>query len=337
MPADPRAPDADGELVAAVDCGSNSTRLLVAAVDGPRWSVVERRTRITRLGAGVDRSGHLSPAAIDRVTAVLDEYVAAWRGHGVRRVAISATSAVRDAVDRDVLLDAVRRRSGVAPVVLTGPQEAALTYEGATAGSADTAVVCDIGGGSTELVAGAGGVPASAVSLQLGSVRLRERYLRDDPPTPGQYAAMRMHIDAVLSGQHDVFSRRAGGALVAVAGTALTVGALAHDAAVDAVDGVSVDRATLAQVIEDLAWLSADERRALPAIASGREDVIVAGAMLLHRVMARFGHAAVRVRVADLLDAMARRVAAGRWPPEPGRGVPDLPTPPSLEESGDRG
>lgn len=311
----------DPALVAAVDCGSNSTRLLIAGVRGGAVETAERRTTITRLGAGVDASGGLDAAAIDRVTAVLAGYAARWRDAGVTRVAVSATSAVRDAGNAERFTDAVRRVTGATPVVLSGRQEAALTFEGATAGDTRRRVVCDIGGGSTELVTGSPTGDGMAVrwsSLQLGSVRLRERHLRHDPPTPAEYGALIADIDATLDAQPDDFRARGSGPLLAVAGTALTAAAVARgsqDADVDTVDGVVLGIAELAQVIEDLAWLPAQARLEHPPIVAGREDVIVAGALLLFGLAERFGFAAVEVRVADLLDGIARRVAAGDWPP----------------------
>jgi exopolyphosphatase/guanosine-5'-triphosphate,3'-diphosphate pyrophosphatase len=156
--------------------------------------------------------------------------------------------------------------------------------------------------------------------MQVGSVRLRERHLHGDPPSVGEYAALVDEIDDVLAGQGDAFAAAGGQPLVAVAGTALTVAAIATGATdpdVDAVDGTVLWSADVAQVIEDLAWLPAAQRLARPPIVPGREDVIVAGALLLSRLLTRFGFDAVEVRVADLLDGIARRVGDGAWPPAP--------------------
>ncbi|CAN5904283.1 Ppx/GppA phosphatase family protein [soil metagenome] len=304
-------------LYAAVDCGSNSTRLLIAGVDGHRVHAVSRDTRITRLGAGVDATGQLDAAAIDRVITTLAGYAQRWRDAGVRDVAITATSAVRDAANAEQFAGAVRAVAGSTPVVLSGRREAELTFAGATAGRAGRHVVCDIGGGSTELVVGDGHADRW-VSLQLGSVRLRERHLRNDPPSAQEYAALIADIDALLTAQPDDFCAHGADRLVAVAGTPLTVAAVARGSAdpdVDVVDGAVLSVAELAQVIEDLAWLPAAERRVHPPIVPGREDVIVAGALLLHRVTLRFGFDTVEVRVADLLDGIVSRVAADAWPP----------------------
>lgn len=311
---------ADATLVAAVDCGSNSTRLLIARVDGcgRQLHTITRRTVITRLGAGVDATSRLSDAAIGRVLDVLDGYRARWRTIGVDRVAITATSAVRDAGNADQFVAAVTRRAGTAPTVLTGGQEAALTFEGATAGTSDAHhVVCDIGGGSTELIVGANGV-AGWTSLQLGSVRLRERHLHHDPPTVMEYASLLADVDRTLARQPDAFAARSAAPLIAVAGTALTAAAVARratDPDVDSVDGTVLTLPELVAVVEDLAWVPAAARLRLPPIRPGREDVIVSGAMLLARLAHRFGFARIRVRIADLLDATARRAAVGAWPP----------------------
>ncbi|HEX6256462.1 MAG TPA: hypothetical protein VFZ70_11715 [Euzebyales bacterium] len=307
----------DGRLVAAVDCGTNSTRLLVARAGRPLRSVI-RVTRITRLGSGVDATGRLSDAAIGRVADVLAGYAGIWRTWNVDGVGVTATSAVRDAIDGERFLDVVHAVTGVRPVVLSGRQEAALTFAGATADRTGHHVVCDIGGGSTELSVGDGEL-RHAISLQVGSVRLRERHLAGDPPTPEEYAALVAGVDDELRAIPDAFADRSRSApLVAVAGTALTVAAVARDATaddLDRLDGTVLSAAEVNQVVEDLAWLTSPDRLTHPAIAPGREDVIVAGALVLARVMARLGHAAVEVRVADLLDGIADRVAAGRWPP----------------------
>ncbi len=305
-----------GRPVAAVDCGTNSTRLLIARVDDGTVHPVSRHTTITRLGAGVDATGSLTDAGITRVVAVLEGYARRWRDAGVTRVAVSATSAVRDSVNAGTFVAAVRRATGTPPVVLDGAQEAALTFLGATVGLAGHRVVCDIGGGSTELICGAGAV-GHWVSLQLGSVRLRERHLHHDPPTAAEYAALCADVESTLDVVSDAFRPQDGRPLLAVAGTALTTAAVARrstEADADLVDGTVLTADELAQVIEDLAWLPAAARLTYPPIVPGREDVIVAGALLLAGVAARFGFAAVQARVADLLDGVALRAAVGAWP-----------------------
>lgn len=307
---------ADPTLVAAVDCGTNSTRLLIARVDGAVVDPVAREGRITRLGAGVDAGGRLDPAAIARVTDVLAGYARRWAHEAVDRVAVTATSAARDAGNVDELVAAVRDVTGVEPVVLTGAEEASLTFAGATAGLDGRHVVCDIGGGSTELVVG-DGAAERWTSLQLGSVRLTERHLHDDPPTWAQYATLLSDVDAVLEAQVDDFCAVGDEPMVAVAGTALTIAAVAlrSDDGPQAVDGAHLSRRGVAAVAEELAWLPARDRLTHAPVAPGREDVIVAGTLLLAHLLDRFRFGTVRVRVPDLLDGTARAVATGAWPP----------------------
>jgi exopolyphosphatase/guanosine-5'-triphosphate,3'-diphosphate pyrophosphatase len=265
----------------------------------------------------VDATGRLHDTAIDRVASTLDDYARRWRDAGVTSVAVSATSAVRDAANAEAFIAVVREVTGARPAVLSGQREAELMFAGATAGQAGRQVVCDIGGGSTELVAGDGRAQRW-VSLDLGSVRLRERHLRQDPPTADEYAALIADVNATLEALPDDFRARGGDRLVAVAGTALTAAAVARRSCavdVDVVDGVVLTVGELAQVIEDLAWLPAEQRLSHPPIVPGREDVIVAGALLLIGVADRFGFDAVEVRVADLLDGIALRAAEHAWPP----------------------
>lgn len=343
----------DDRAVAVVDCGTNTTRLLLAHVRATepgsaerrggaaepgsaervfagRVEQARRRTEVTRLGAGVDQTGRLSDAALLRVTAVLDRYATEWRAEGVTRVAVCATSAVRDAVNASAFVDAVEEVTGVVPVVLAGDDEAALTFAGVVAGRRNRQVVCDVGGGSTELVAGtvtpellAGAdTPEHRASLPVGSVRLRERHLVRDPPTPDEYAALIADADAVLAEQPDVYAAAADTTPVAVAGTAVTLAAVAMGVGpddVEHIDGARMTTDDLHQHIEDLAWVPARERLAHPAIVPGREDVIVAGALLLARVAHRFAWREIEVRVGDLLDGIALRLAAGRWPPASGQ------------------
>lgn len=309
----------DVTTVAAVDCGTNSTRLLIARVDGAGVHPVARAGRITRMGAGVDADGLLGAAAIGRVTAVLGEYARWWADVGVDRVAVTATSAARDAANVDDLRTAVHDVIGVDPVVLTGAQEAALTFAGATAGLRGRRVVCDIGGGSTELVVG-DGAAQQWTSMPLGSVRLTERHLHTDPPMPAEYGALLADVDAVLRAQPDAFAAVDGEPLIAVAGTALTVAAVAlahHDDDFAAVDGTHLSRRAVAAVAEELAWLPSSDRLAYGPITPGREDLVVAGCLLLARLLEHFGFTAVRARVADLLDGTARQLADERWPPTP--------------------
>jgi exopolyphosphatase / guanosine-5'-triphosphate,3'-diphosphate pyrophosphatase len=298
---------------AAVDVGSNSVRLLVLAADGRR---ITREMTVTRLAAGVDRTGHLDDQALARTLDTIAAYRELWREHGVTdRVRIAATSAVRDAEDRDRFFAGVRDVAGIDAEVLSGSQEAALAFAGAV-GAVDVdrpAAVIDIGGGSTELIVGDGrGSVAGEASLQLGCVRLTERHLRDDPPRPEEVHAARTMIverldaaDETLAGQgvdlHDA------AALVGVAGTVTTLGALhlGLDAYEETLIHGSVVPATdLAALTERLLAMTSAERASLGPMQPGREDVIHGGALILTEAVTRYGFGSVVVSEADSLDGL---------------------------------
>lgn len=303
--------------VAAVDCGTHSLRLLVADVDrqAGRSVDVARRLEIVRLGAGVDATGRLSDDALARSFAALDDYAALVAALGAERVGVVATSATRDAANRDTFTAGVTRRLGVAPTVLTGTAEAALSFAGATrdlpAGLATPRLVVDIGGGSTELVRGTTAVD-QAWSVDMGCVRLSERALRGDPPSPASLAAAAsMAADAIASAARHVALHGAG-TVVGVAGTVTTLAAL--DARVARYDpgvthhyrlGADRARALTAQ----LSAMDRAQRAALPALHPGRVDVIVAGGLLLCAVLDATGADAVVVSEHDLLDGLAWSLA----------------------------
>lgn len=303
--------------VAAVDVGTNSVRLLVLDEQG---RPATRRMRITRLGAGVDRTGHLDDEALERTLEALGEFRDVWAGHGVvDRVRITATSAVRDAADRDRFFDRVRRATGVEAEVITGEQEAALAYTGATSALVveEPAMVLDVGGGSTELVVGApdGGVLAS-VSLQLGCVRLTERLLPTDPPSEDELAAARTEVNARLD-EADAHLADQGVAvtadhqLVGVAGTATTLGALhlgltSYDP--DRIHGVRIPAGAVAALAAELARRPAAERAALGPVQPGREDVLHGGALIIDAVLRRYELPELVVSEADSLDGLAASV-----------------------------
>ena len=211
--------------VAAVDVGTNSVRLLVA--DGPPLRQVERHMRITRLGQGVDERGHLVDEALARTLDCLGRYAERWRALGAERARIAATSAVRDAADRQRFFDGVVAVTGATAEVLSGEQEAAAAFRGATAETAAPAprLVCDIGGGSTEFVRG-GAEPEASTSRQLGSVRLRERVLGDGPPSQAQVRRAVDVIDAELDAAAAAVQPHRSAALIGVAGTVTTLAAL---------------------------------------------------------------------------------------------------------------
>jgi exopolyphosphatase/guanosine-5'-triphosphate,3'-diphosphate pyrophosphatase len=296
--------------LAALDVGTNSTRLLVADVEG--GAVVAEHVRemvITRLGKSVDRTGRFDPAALDRTLEVLAGYAETCRRLGVERRRLVATSATRDAADRQVFLDGVRDLLGVDAEVLTGQAEAAAAYRGATAGLADDrpTLVVDIGGGSTELILGDGATARASVSLDIGCVRLFERHLHGDPPHPAEVAALRADVGGHLAGMGEVPDPAAAERVVGVAGTVTTVTAIAFG--LDAYDPRRIHHQTLnaaeiGAVAEKLAAMTVAERAAMPVMAKGREDVIVAGALLLDELVQRFQLRRVIASETDILDGV---------------------------------
>ena len=296
--------------LAALDVGTNSTRLLVADVEG--GAVVAEHVRemvITRLGKGVDRTGRFDPAALDRTLEVLAGYAETCRRLGVERRRLVATSATRDAADRQVFLDGVRDLLGVDAEVLTGQAEAAAAYRGATADLGDDrpTLVVDIGGGSTELILGDGATARTSVSLDIGCVRLFERHLHGDPPHPAEVAALRADVAGHLARVGEVLDPAAAERVVGVAGTVTTVTAIALG--LDAYDQrrihhQTVDAAELGAVAEKLAAMTVAERAAMPVMAKGREDVIAAGALLLDELVRSFRLRAVTASETDILDGV---------------------------------
>ncbi|MBW3639269.1 MAG: Ppx/GppA family phosphatase [Actinobacteria bacterium] len=300
--------------VAAVDCGTNSVRLLVADVDGTTKADVHREMRVVRLGQGVDRTGELAPEALERTRLALDDYAVTCRALGVERTRMVATSATRDARNRSDFSEMVLAALGVAAEVVTGQEEAALSFGGATR-DLDPAegpfLVMDVGGGSTELVLGTGSVLAAA-SIDVGCVRLTERHFADDPPAPAQVAAAEADIDATLDlVRQDVPVSRTRTA-IGLAGSVTTVAALAlglqgydagriHLSRIAAVD--------IAAVSQRLLTMTRSERASLPVMHPGRVDVIAAGALVLAVLVDRLGLSEVLVSEADILDGIAWSIA----------------------------
>jgi exopolyphosphatase / guanosine-5'-triphosphate,3'-diphosphate pyrophosphatase len=296
--------------LAALDVGTNSTRLLVADVEG--GAVVAEHARemvITRLGKGVDRSGRFDPAALARTLEVLAGYAETCRRLGVERRRLVATSATRDAADRQAFLDGVRDLLGVEAEVLTGQAEAAAAYRDATAGLQGDrpTLVVDIGGGSTELILGDGAAAKAMVSLDIGCVRLFERHLHRDPPAPDEVAALRADVAGHLPRVAEALDPAAAERVVGVAGTVTTVTAIALG--LDAYDPrrihhQALDPAEIGAVAGKLAAMTVAERAAMPVMAKGREDVIVAGALLLDELVQRFQLRQVIASETDILDGV---------------------------------
>jgi exopolyphosphatase/guanosine-5'-triphosphate,3'-diphosphate pyrophosphatase len=267
---------------------------------------------ITRIGQGVDKTGQIAPEALRRTLVVLQRYCRRARALGAERVHLAATSAVRDASNRGELARAVQRLTGEPMEVLTGEEEAELTFLGATRGLERPGpyFVLDIGGGSTEFVIG-GGEPTASVSAQIGSVRLTERYVHTDPPAYDELERLEMAITSVLHQVEDRIPVHDAATLVAVAGTSTTVQAIAmglpeYDPEV--LHRSVLSRADAERVFRLLADMSTEERRQIPVMAPGREDVIPAGAAILVSVMQRWGFTEAVVSETDILDGIAYRM-----------------------------
>lgn len=299
---------------AAVDVGTNSVRLLV--VDGSGRHLT-REMAITRLGTGVDRTGHLDDGALQRTLDTLAGYRDTWQRLGADgRVRIAATSAVRDASDRQRFFDGVREVAGCDAEVLSGEQEARTTFRGVT-GALDVDLPCavlDVGGGSTEIVVGgADGEVTGWVSLQLGCVRMTERLLATDPPTPTEIVAAALEAGAHLARGGAVLDGQGADVagvptLVGVAGTVTTLAALhlgLDTYEPDAIHGTRLTRGEVEDLTDRLATVPAAERARLGPMPAGREDVIVGGALIVTAVLDRFGFDAIVASEADLLDGLA--------------------------------
>lgn len=295
--------------VAVVDMGTNSIRLLVAAEAEGDVVEIARDMVITRLGQGVDRTGRLAPEALRRTIDVLERYARRARALGAERTRVGATSAVRDSADRRLLAAEVARITGGPPEILTGEREAELSFLGAIRGldAPPPFLVFDIGGGSTELALGTEGVEAAA-SVDVGSVRITERVGPADPPGGDDLEAMRRLADAALAEASEAIPPGRAATLVGVAGTTTTVQAIAlgldrYDP--EALHGTSLSRQAVAEVLERLAAMTTAERRALAVMAPGREDVIVAGTVILAGILDRWGAGSCLVSERDILEGLA--------------------------------
>jgi exopolyphosphatase/guanosine-5'-triphosphate,3'-diphosphate pyrophosphatase len=313
---EPVHPDAPaGERVAAVDMGTNSIRLLVAEDRDGDLAEAARDMVITRLGQGVDRTGRLDPAAVRRTVDVLGRYVRRARRLGAERFRVGATSAVRDVADRRLLNHAVGGLTGAAPEVLTGEQEARLSFVGATVGLDREApfLVFDIGGGSTELVRGTR-EPDAVMSVEVGSVRITERAGPSDPPTDADIESIRKLAAEGLAQAEEAVPPGSARTSVGVAGTTTTVQALALGLPMydpEAIHRTVLTRADADRVTEDLARMTTAERAALPVMPPGREDVIVAGALILVEILRRWDFDECVVSERDILDGLALEMLHG--------------------------
>lgn len=304
--------------LAAIDCGTNSVRLLIADVDdaGVLHEHV-RLMRIVRLGEGIDRTGEFSQAALDRLFTALDEFASIMAEHGVERTRFVATSASRDARNRDEFIAGVASRIGVEPEVIPGTEEAELSFigslRGLPAGIVQTpALVVDIGGGSTEFVLGVDS-PESAVSVDVGCVRMTERHLASDPPTEDEVRATRADIRAAVAvaGETVPFDRAR--SVVGLAGSVTTVAAMALDLPEydeEILHGSVISAEQVGEVAARFTAMTRAERGALPYMHPGRVDVIAGGAMVLDEVLRATGAREVVVSETDILDGIVHRMAS---------------------------
>lgn len=299
--------------VAALDCGTNSLRLLVTDVRGDTKHDVVREMRVVRLGQGVDETGRFHPDALQRTLAVTREFGELATVLGAERVRFCATSAARDAANADELNDGVEAILGVRPEVLTGEAEAQASFLGATRSISGPALVVDIGGGSTELVVGDDGEVGWSHSFDVGSVRLTERFLHGDPATVQEVTALESYLDGMLRPR--VADLDPVSTFVGVAGTITTVAA--HALELPSYDSSRIHGARLP--VDDvrtaclsLLRMSVADRRALPFMHPGRADVIGAGAMILDAVLDAVPLATDTVTVSehDILDGIAWGAAA---------------------------
>ncbi|MDO5503494.1 MAG: exopolyphosphatase [Actinomycetia bacterium] len=334
--------------VGAIDCGTNSIRLLIADIDGadaedtaaegtdtvaaevaaPTLTDVVREMDVVRLGYGVDRTGRIDPAAMERTLATARRYAEACEEHGVVAVRFVATSASRDASNADEFIAGVRAafaHYGIAPEVISGSEEAALSFSGATgdvvaAGHPGPYLVCDIGGGSTELVLGEASATGPRVlqsySADIGCVRMTERHLASDPPTEAEIAAACADIDAAVDAMVAAVDIEGAGTLVGLAGSITTT--TAHALRLPAYDPAQihlawVEPARIEESAQELLAMSRQERAALGFMHPGRVDVIGAGALVWERIVARVAAASPQVRVItsehDILDGIALSIA----------------------------
>jgi exopolyphosphatase/guanosine-5'-triphosphate,3'-diphosphate pyrophosphatase len=299
--------------VAAIDCGTNSIRLLIAEPDGSGGlKDLERRLEIVRLGQGVDASGEFHPDALRRTFAAVDEYAELIKKAdvGVEKVHFVATSAARDVKNREEFCAGVRDRLGVLPDVVSGETEARLSFIGTLSRlspQAEPVLVMDIGGGSTELITGsANGDMHNAISLDIGSVRVTERFLKHNPVADNDLETATAYVDELLAGSGVDFDSI--GTWIGVAGTATTLAGLyleleRYDR--EKVHGSTIPLPAIAELLHRLAGMTVEEIRALPSMHPGRADVITGGALVESRIGVRLNVANLIVSESDILDGIA--------------------------------
>lgn len=297
--------------VAAIDCGTNSIRLLIAEKSDEGLRELDRRTTIVRLGEGVDANRRFSDAALDRTFRAIDDYAAAIALHEVERIRFVATSASRDVSNRAEFEAGVEQRLGVLPDVISGDEEAALSFRGATTGLGADAMppylVLDIGGGSTEFVYGTT-EPDYARSVDMGCVRMTERHLVEDPPSEETIAAAIADIDALFETAASVVPVNDARTVIGLAGSVTTVAAMAlglerYDR--NAIHGSVFDKQRVHEACQRLLHMKREQRASLPYMHPGRVDVIGAGALVLDRILTHLPQSQLLVSEHDILDGIA--------------------------------
>jgi exopolyphosphatase/guanosine-5'-triphosphate,3'-diphosphate pyrophosphatase len=303
--------------VAVADIGSNSTRLLIAEIeDGRVIGELEHRSTVTRLGAGVDSDGRLSEEGMERVYSTLDEYAQSIEHHGAERRIAVLTSAVRDAANGEEFANSVRERYGLEPHILTGDEEASLTFLGAISerdpSDSTRTLVVDIGGGSTELVIGSGRNTDFHVSTQAGVVRQTERHLHHDPPMPEELEVLASAIRQIIADAVPAAERDAVEHGIAVAGTATQLAAIAQGLEPydpDKVHGYVIEAGQAGEILGRLALVPLEQRRETPGLDPARAPTIVAGVVILLQVLDLFGLDRVEVSEHDILRGAALTLA----------------------------
>lgn len=301
--------------VAAIDCGTNSIRLLIADINNGTLTDVVRTMVIVRLGEGVDKTGEFSQAALERTFAAIETFAALISKHQPEQVRFVATSASRDVSNRSEFVDGIVSRLGIEPDIISGDEEAELSFLGATADLINfndppvaPYLVIDIGGGSTEFVLGTTG-PTAAISTNVGCVRMTERHLISDPATPQEIAAATSDIDAAIDLAYSAVPIAQANSMIGLAGSVTTVAAIAlglseYDSV--AIHGSRISAQDVHRVTQDLLAMTRAERAKLGPMHEGRIDVIGSGALVLDRIMVRTGLKQVVVSERDILDGIAR-------------------------------
>lgn len=300
--------------VGVIDCGTNSIRLLIADIEGNNFREITRQMQVVRLGQGVDETNQFHPDAIVRTFAAVDLYAAEIVRHGVEKIRFCATSATRDALNREVFVNGVKERLGIEPEVISGDEEARLSFAGATREFNRTEapfLVVDIGGGSTEFVLGTDSVDA-AISVNIGCVRMSERHFHSDPPTSDEVAMARADIQNAIDVASASVDIKSAQTLVCVAGTATTVAAAALN--LPEYDRYAIHLSHIsAQQVHDVSnrfiTMTREQRAALGYMHPGRVDVITAGSLVLSEILKATGAKEFVTSENDILDGMAWSLA----------------------------